>query len=594
MAYVINKFNGEQLVVLDDGTLDTSTSLGLLGRNYTGYGEVQNENFVFLLENFANENPPGRPLQGQTWYNTTTNALSVYSGTDWTPVGSATVQNNEPGGYNGALWYKANTDQLFVFESSTGSWNLIGPDAVEDFAETRIKSLTILDSNSIRHPILLSVVNGVANAIITEDEFTINVNNAIPGFSVLKKGINLSENYQLSGNVNGNSFSASILETHRKINGIPFNGSEDITIKSSTTYNLVRGDYLTGSNFDGSTTQTWSVDASSSNVIGKVVARDSAGDFAAGTITADLVGDVQGNVTSTGTSRFGRIEAAEFVGATLSGNAFTATKLQTIRQINGVNFDGTENITIPVAASNITGTTLASNVIESNLTSVGVLPSLAVDESGINIGTDLTIKNETSFPTIAVNDRIKIRINSDNTGVSFYNGAQSLALGATSSIASIVPDINETVSLGITTKRFANVYSNLFIGTATQAQYADLAEKYIADGYYEPGMVVMFGGPAEVTLADNETSKVAGVISTAPAYLMNSELHDTNVAIVALQGRVPCFVKGPVKKGDMLVSAGDGHAKSAGDNPKIGTVIGKSLADFDGLQGVIEVVVGRL
>jgi hypothetical protein len=594
MAYVINKFNGEQLVVLDDGTLDTSTSLGLLGRNYTGYGEVQNENFVFLLENFANENPPGRPLQGQTWYNTTTNALSVYSGTDWTPVGSATVQNNEPGGYNGALWYKANTDQLFVFESSTGSWNLIGPDAVEDFAETRIKSLTILDSNSIRHPILLSVVNGVANAIITEDEFTINVNNAIPGFSVLKKGINLSENYQLSGNVNGNSFSASILETHRKINGIPFNGSEDITIKSSTTYNLVRGDYLTGSNFDGSTTQTWSVDASSSNVIGKVVARDSAGDFAAGTITADLVGDVQGNVTSTGTSRFGRIEAAEFVGATLSGNAFTATKLQTIRQINGVNFDGTENITIPVAASNITGTTLASNVIESNLTSVGVLLSLAVDESGINIGTDLTIKNETSFPTIAVNDRIKIRINSDNTGVSFYNGAQSLALGATSSIASIVPDINETVSLGITTKRFANVYSNLFIGTATQAQYADLAEKYIADGYYEPGMVVMFGGPAEVTLADNETSKVAGVISTAPAYLMNSELHDTNVAIVALQGRVPCFVKGPVKKGDMLVSAGDGHAKSAGDNPKIGTVIGKSLADFDGLQGVIEVVVGRL
>jgi hypothetical protein len=594
MAYVINKFNGEQLVVLDDGTLDTSTSLGLLGRNYTGYGEVQNENFVFLLENFANENPPGRPTQGQTWYNTTTNALNVYNGAEWTPVGSATVQNNEPGGYNGALWYKANTDQLFVFESSTGSWNLIGPDAVEDFAETRIKSLTILDSNSIRHPILLSVVNGVANAIITEDEFTINVNNAIPGFSVLKKGINLSENYQLSGNVNGNSFSASVLETHRKINGIPFNGSEDITIKSSTTSNLIRGDYLTGSNFDGSTTQTWSVDASSSNVIGKVVVRDSAGDFAAGTITADLVGDVQGNVTSTGTSRFGRIEAAEFVGATLSGNAFTATKLQTIRQINGVNFDGTENITIPVAASNITGTTLASNVIESNLTSVGVLLSLAVDESGINIGTDLTIKNETSFPTIAVNDRIKIRINSDNTGVSFYNGARSLALGATSSIASIVPDINETVSLGITTKRFANVYSNLFIGTATQAQYADLAEKYIADGYYEPGMVVMFGGPAEVTLADNETSKVAGVISTAPAYLMNSELHDTNVAIVALQGRVPCFVKGPVKKGDMLVSAGDGYAKSAGDNPKIGTVIGKSLADFDGLQGVIEVVVGRL
>ena len=65
MSYIINRFNGTQLVVLDDGTIDTSTSLGLVGRNYVGYGETQNENFVFLLENFANSAPPSRPITGQ-------------------------------------------------------------------------------------------------------------------------------------------------------------------------------------------------------------------------------------------------------------------------------------------------------------------------------------------------------------------------------------------------------------------------------------------------------------------------------------------------------------------------------------------------
>lgn len=96
MAYVINKFNGEKLTVLEDGTLDTSTSLGLVGRNYTGYGEIQNENYVYLLENFANSTAPAKPVTGQTWYNTSTKTLSVYSGTGWAPAGGAVVSNTAP------------------------------------------------------------------------------------------------------------------------------------------------------------------------------------------------------------------------------------------------------------------------------------------------------------------------------------------------------------------------------------------------------------------------------------------------------------------------------------------------------------------
>jgi len=144
--------------------------------------------------------------------------------------------------------------------------------------------------------------------------------------------------------------------------------------------------------------------------------------------------------------------------------------------------------------------------------------------------------------------------------------------------------------------RFRTVYAYTFNGTATKAQYADLAEKYRADESYEPGTVLMFGGDKEVTLAQGKaTTKVAGIVSTDPAYLMNAGLKDENVVDVALQGRVPCKVVGKISKGDMLVVSNTaGVATAAGTSPKLGTILGKSLMDYDSDEvGVIEVVVGR-
>jgi hypothetical protein len=129
-------------------------------------------------------------------------------------------------------------------------------------------------------------------------------------------------------------------------------------------------------------------------------------------------------------------------------------------------------------------------------------------------------------------------------------------------------------------------------GSRMQATYADLAEYYEADATYEPGTVLMFGGEKEVTIADDGTSKVAGVVSTNPAYVMNSTCPGLLTAI-ALQGRVPCKVRGKISKGDMLISGGNGFARP-NQFPSMGTVIGKALQDFDGYEGVIEVAVGRL
>ena len=139
-----------------------------------------------------------------------------------------------------------------------------------------------------------------------------------------------------------------------------------------------------------------------------------------------------------------------------------------------------------------------------------------------------------------------------------------------------------------------NPSSNLLSTTATAAQYADLAEKYTSDQEYVPGTIVMFGGNAEVTISEDRTKKVAGVVSTHPAYLMNSHLEGTSVE-VALQGRVPCKVEGTIHKGDMIVAGSTPGVGIAHNDPQLGQVIGKALENYNSTEtGMIEVAVGRL
>jgi hypothetical protein len=140
----------------------------------------------------------------------------------------------------------------------------------------------------------------------------------------------------------------------------------------------------------------------------------------------------------------------------------------------------------------------------------------------------------------------------------------------------------------------SSTYFNTVFAKATSAQYADLAEMYEADGIIEPGTVVCFGGDKEVTLCrEDACRRVAGVVSTNPSYLMNSGQTGEYVVPVSLTGRVPVKVTGTVRKGDMMVAALNGRARAEAD-PVVGSVIGKALADFDGNEGVIEVVVGRM
>ena len=478
MPYILNKYDGTELTVLDDGTVNvTASSINLIGRNYYGYGEKQNENFVYLLENFANSGPPLHPLKGQVWFDTTIGLLKVYDGDSWNVIGSAVVSATAPAtGSIGSFWLKTPQNVLYTYTGA--DWMFVGPETADGFGTTRAESTTLLDTSNVLHPVILFKVDGKVLAIAADSSFTINQSSFIEGFSEVVSGITVSSQMNVKGNLIGRSDSASRLATTRLINGVGFNGQSDITIRASTTNKLTPGSYILGDEFNGASPETWSVDATSTNVGNKVVVRDANGNFSAGTITADVHGDLRGNVTTTeGTSYFNVCYANSFIGATLSGNAFTATKLQTPRKINGVDFDGSADITVAANAETLTGTYISSTVLNSNLTKLGKLTDLSVKDAGISIGTDsdkLKVSVNSGFPSVNSTTGI-LKIGSTSaTDVNVLSAPFSESLGGASK-AAIAPDVDQAVNLGLASRKFDKVYTNEVRSTSLYADsvYAD-------------------------------------------------------------------------------------------------------------------------
>jgi hypothetical protein len=213
----------------------------------------------------------------------------------------------------------------------------------------------------------------------------------------------------------------------------------------------------------------------------------------------------------------------------------------------------------------------------------------------------------------------RIRLTNGVTGEANFDGSGNIDISCTvpagaastvtvsdqggSSLLNYIPftqTTNGAASLGIDGDFYYRpsnntLFAGIFNGTATAARYADLAENYLADAAYDEGTVLVFGGVQEITASTVfNDRRVAGVVSTKPAHLMNSELQGDHVVALALQGRVPVKVIGRVQKGDILVTSGKKGYAIVNNDPKVGTVIGKSLENktTDG-DGIIEVVVGK-
>jgi hypothetical protein len=190
MAYQIDRFNNTTLTNVEDGTVDQTTDLKFIGKNYAGYGEIQNENFLFLLENFSGATAPARPLSGQIWYDTSVAKLKFYDGTKWRTNGGSEASATQPTGLSvGDFWWDTTNDQLYVYNGTI--FILIGPQNAGD-GVTQMQSLEVLDSNGTTRNIIAGTLNSETVMIISAVEFDIATSNAITGFDRLKKGVTLA------------------------------------------------------------------------------------------------------------------------------------------------------------------------------------------------------------------------------------------------------------------------------------------------------------------------------------------------------------------------------------------------------------------
>jgi len=275
------------------------------------------------------------------------------------------------------------------------------------------------------------------------------------------------------------------------------------------------------------------------------------------------------------------------------GEITVDTTNKTIRIHDGSTVGGNTAVTT-FATQTLLNKTLTGPSVTGTLSSTGLINTTAniicsvLDASSIEC-TGIVYANSTAQSTSTTTGALEVLGGVGIVG-NLNVGDGTLSGGTHKFQGNVVPFTSNTYTLGTNTLWWSLTYSK-----AVQAQYADLAEVYTSDQQYPGGTVVVFGGQAEVTQShDSHDTRIAGVVSTEPAYLMNSK--ETGVP-VALQGRVPCRVLGPISKGDRVVSSHIAGVAQALDLAQYqpGCIIGKALQAIDSAEiATIEVVVGRV
>lgn len=249
-----------------------------------------------------------------------------------------------------------------------------------------------------------------------------------------------------------------------------------------------------------------------------------------------------------------------------------------VASFDSANFTATDGL-ISIAAGGVSNAELANSAITIGSTNISLGSS----------STSLTGLTGAAFSSGSISGTVDWTATGSVNNVTTINHTGNITGPANSGS-------NNGVSIGSSSNRYNTVWASVFNGTATEALYADLAENYLGDAVYEPGTVLVFGGNEEVTVCTNKgDTRVAGIVTTNPAHLMNSALQGDHITGIALQGRVPCKVIGKVAKGDMLVtSAVPGYA-IVNNNPGVGQVLGKAVGTKDDAgKGTVETVVGRV
>jgi hypothetical protein len=481
MAYIINRTNGTQLTVVEDGTIDQTTDLKLVGKNYAGYGEIQNENLVALLENFASGQQPTRAISGQIWFDSNSSKLKFYDGTKFRTTGGAEVSTTQPVGLTeGDFWWDTANNQLYA-NAGTGGFVLIGPQSTGD-SVSQMVTKEVRDTTATLRTIITAVVNDETLFTISSEQFTIDSSdpaNAITGFDVIRKGV---------------------------------------TLRNTPDAGVTSSDH-----------RFWG--------------------------------------TATNALKLGGVDAANFIQSEPGADASFNSIARFID--DGLTIGTSNDLLIAIEEGtqgkivNQVGNELRFHVTSNNQE----VPVAKVDQTGFLPMTTLSYDlGSTNFKWNTV-----------------Y--AQSFNGLATSSNAIRVSGTDYTGSVASTANTVAvrdadgDVYANLFQGTATTAKYADLAEMYASSEDLPVGTAVAVGGDAEIRPA-KASEMCIGTISDNPAYLMNA---DADGQAVALKGRVPVRVKGPVSKGQPVYAWADGVCTTIASTGLVGIALESSDDDSEKL-----------
>jgi len=732
MAYIINKTSGGIFATVADGTLDTTSSITIVGRNFAGYGEFLGENFIKLLESGANGTAPGAPLTGELWYDSTNHVLNVHNGTEFITLSSLKVTGTAPTTslVIGDLWYDSTLHQLHAYTGT--SFELIGPPTSIGVGTSGLVIESVVDSLAVAHVVLKLVIENLIVAYISDDTvFT--PNPAIPGFATIKTG------FQLSSTVSGSLFqgTASDAQLLDSLNSTQFLRSDTndttsgtlgilndagfvvgvdsdykVTVSGSTVTlanETANGNIVLSVNDGGVQTQVMQLHAATGEaqvkhqgvltnppttdggIANKKYVDDSVGAGTTGSLLANGSNDITGVINpstngnidfGTSAKRFKDIYSNTFIGTLtgnvtgdVTGNADTATAWATTRTITlsgdvtGTveNINGSGNVSIATTYANdvVLGTDTSGNYVASLVAGTGVSVGAAGEGATptVSIGQAVGTANNVQFNDLQVDGNLTVTgttttlntetinladntilLNSNETGVPSQNSGIEIERGTSPNKTFVWVEADDKWSVGTETivagsfegtmsgtatnatnvvlasdstnasffVPFAsgatgnqalktdagmtyNPSTNVLAVTSTQAQYADLAERFEADDVYTAGTVVELGGICEITEAiDDLTNNVFGVISTNAAYLMNAGAGNNEThPPVAMNGRVPVRVTGKVKKGDRLVSAGNGVARAASINEVTAfNVIGRSLEDKNSNdEGTVEAIV---
>lgn len=190
MAYTINLTDGAVFATIADGTINTSSSMVLVGKNYAGYGEFLDENFIHLLENGSNTTAPGAPLTGQLWWDKTNGLMKVYNGTTFKTISASTASATAPtSNVAGDLWYDTVNGQLKVYSGT--AWILVGPASTSGQGTSGAVVATVTDTFAADHVVLeLYVANTIVGIVSKDSTFT--PQTSITGFGNINPGIQLS------------------------------------------------------------------------------------------------------------------------------------------------------------------------------------------------------------------------------------------------------------------------------------------------------------------------------------------------------------------------------------------------------------------